>query len=84
MSLQQVYTRSSLPFSRLKQSGGHLCPGALIGPHARERERERERASEPRPNNMLEGVRLERGVWGLPTPHPRSKAKQRERERGFP
>ena len=31
---------------------------------------------------MLEGVRLERGVWGLPTPHPRSKAKQkRERER---
>ena len=31
---------------------------------------------------MLEGVRLERGVWGLPTPHPRSKAKQsKERER---
>ena len=32
----------------------------------------------PHPNNMLEGVRLERGVWGLPTPHPRSKAKQRD------
>ena len=29
---------------------------------------------------MLEGVRLERGVWGLPTPHPRSKAKQTERD----
>ena len=46
MSLQQVYTRLSLPFSRLKQSGGQLCPGALIGPHAREREREREKATE--------------------------------------
>ena len=31
----------------------------------------------PHANNMLEGVRLERGGWGLPTPHPRSKAKQR-------
>ena len=35
----------------------------------------------PHTNNMLEGVRLERGEWGLPTPLPRSKAKQRERER---
>ena len=54
----------------------------------RERKTERESLSPqhtnvqtPHPNNMLEGVRLERGVWGLPTPHPRSKAKQRERER---
>ena len=31
------------PLSRLKQSGGQICPGALNGPHARERERERER-----------------------------------------
>ena len=30
---------------------------------------------------MLEGGRLERGGWGLPTPLPRSKAKQREIQR---
>ena len=32
---------------------------------------------------MLEGGRLERGGWGLPTPLPRSKAKQRGRS-AFP
>ena len=38
--------------------------------------------AQPPTNNMLEGVRLERGVWGLPTPQPRSKAKQRDAAMG--
>ena len=36
-----IYVRSSLPSSR-KHLGWARCPGALTGPHARERERARE------------------------------------------
>ena len=36
------YTRPSHPISCITHAGGHLCPGVLIDPHAREGEGERE------------------------------------------
>ena len=60
---------------------GGLKPPPMPWRRQRESESERKPRTDTPTNNMLEGVRLERGVWGLPTPHPRSKAKQREPER---